>query len=59
MNKHILILVLLFPGFCMGQKSKYFFDKADTFFKTYRENGKVKYAEIKQNPNSLKNILMK
>ncbi len=52
-----LILVLTFSiGFAQDTKS--FFDKADVFFKTYVQNGKVDYKSIQENPESLKELMI-
>mgnify|MGYP002795016906 CR=1 FL=1 len=43
--------------FLAAQNNNSYFEKADGFFKAYIENGKVKYAEIKQNPKLLNDLL--
>jgi hypothetical protein len=40
-----------------AQDTSIFFDSADNFFQTYVENGKLKYAEIKQNPKALSYLM--
>jgi len=40
-----------------AQDTSNFFDSADNFFQTYVENGKIKYAEIKQNPKALSYLM--
>lgn len=52
-----MLLIFLFPVTMCAQNNTSFFNKADDFFKTYIENGKVKYAEIKQNPKLLNDLL--
>jgi hypothetical protein len=56
--KYIIILCLFLSGSVTAQTST-FFDLADDFFQTYVDNGRVRYAEIKQNPKALKNLLNK
>ena len=55
--KNILFLFLLLSGTITAQDNSAFFEQADDFFSTYVENGKVKYAEIKQNPKALNDLL--
>lgn len=55
--KHFLIILLFSCGLLKAQDTSQFFSSADEFFKTYVENGKVKYAEIKQNPKLLNDLL--
>jgi len=55
--KHLSLLVLLISSFSFAQETSKFFDASDIFFKQYVSNGKVKYAEIKQNPNDLYELL--
>jgi len=55
--KHFSLLVLLISSFSFAQETSKFFDASDIFFKQYVSNGKVKYAEIKQNPNDLYELL--
>ncbi|MFO7720953.1 MAG: DUF547 domain-containing protein [Gillisia sp.] len=53
-----LVFLLMFSStFLTAQINSSYFEKADGFFKTYIENGKVKYAEIKQNPKLLNDLL--
>lgn len=51
MIKHFIFILLFSTGFLNAQ------DTSDEFLKTYVENGKVKYAEIKQNPKLLNDLL--
>ncbi|MDT0691513.1 DUF547 domain-containing protein [Salegentibacter sp. F188] len=55
--KHLTLLFLLFSAVLTAQDTPEFFTKADNFLKTYVENGNVKYAEIKENPEDLKQLL--
>lgn len=55
--RQILIFLLFSSAFLSAQNNSAYFDNADLFFKTYIENGKVKYAEIKQNPKLLNDLL--
>jgi hypothetical protein len=40
-----------------AQEPSIFFDSADNFFKTFVKNGSVNYAEIKQNPKALSDLM--
>ncbi|WP_109302459.1 DUF547 domain-containing protein [Aquimarina sp. AU474] len=56
--KRIAIILIIFSvqlGF--SQSTTDFFAKADTFFKTYVSNGRVKYNAIKKDPTSLDELL--
>jgi len=55
--KHFYLLIYLISSFSFAQKSSEFFDASDDFLKHYVSNGRVKYAEIKQNPNELQELL--
>lgn len=55
--KKILFLLLLVTGSAVAQNASVFFDMSDDFFQQYVENGKVRYAEIKENPKALNNLL--
>ncbi|MDT0687515.1 DUF547 domain-containing protein [Autumnicola psychrophila] len=55
--KHLTFLILLFSAVLSAQDTSQFFNKADNFFQSYVENGKVKYAEIKENPKDLQELL--
>lgn len=55
--KHFLIILLFSSGLLKAQDTSQFFSSADKFFNTYVKNGKVKYAEIKQNPKLLNDLL--
>jgi hypothetical protein len=55
--KHIFFLIILFSSFSHAQDTSDFFDASDEFFKQYVSNGRVKYAEIKQNRNDLDELL--
>ncbi|MDT0641289.1 DUF547 domain-containing protein [Zunongwangia sp. F363] len=55
--KHFTFLIFFFSAFLSAQNQAEFLNKADNFFRTYVENGKVNYAEIKENSNELKEIL--
>lgn len=55
--KYIFFLLVLVSSFSFAQETSKFFDASDSFFKQYVSNGKVKYAEIKQNPKNLQELL--
>ena len=55
--KHFTYLILLFSISLTAQDTSVFFEQADEFFKTYVQNGKVKYAEIKEQPNLLNQLM--
>ena len=55
--KNFSLLILLISSFSFAQETSKFFDASDSFFKQYVSNGRVKYAEIKQNPNDLYELL--
>lgn len=55
--KNILFLFLLISGSVSAQSTSTFFDMADNFFERYVDNGKVRYAEIKQNTKPLNDLL--
>jgi len=57
MIKSLTFLFLLISTILSAQDISKFFDSADNFFKTYVENGTVKYAEIKQNPKALSYLM--
>tara|TARA_R100000935_G_C2835615_1_gene167896 strand:+ start:1631 stop:2338 length:708 start_codon:yes stop_codon:yes gene_type:complete len=56
MKKFSLLLILI-SSFSFAQETSKFFDASDKFFKQYVSNGRVKYEEIKQNPNDLHELL--
>ncbi len=51
----VLLLLAFHTGFGQGLES--FFEKSDTFFKTYVSNGKVAYGKIHADPSELHAIL--
>ncbi|MDP5229269.1 MAG: DUF547 domain-containing protein [Cellulophaga sp.] len=54
MKKILFLTVLVLHSvFGFSQTTTAFFDKADTFFKTYIQEGKVAYQEIKKNKKEL------
>ncbi len=55
--KNILILFLVVTGSAVAQNTSGFFKLSDEFFQQYVSNGKVRYAEIKENPKALNNLL--
>jgi hypothetical protein len=55
--KYIFFLLVLISSFSFAQETSKFFDVADSFFNEYVSNGRVKYAEIKENPNHLYELL--
>ncbi len=55
--KYIFFLLVLISSISVAQDSSKFLDASDAFFKQYVSNGRVKYAEIKQNPNDLQELL--
>lgn len=55
--KYILILFLFFSGFASAQNTAAYFHLADDFFERYVDNGRVRYAEIKQDPTALNDLL--
>ncbi len=55
--KQFSFLIILISSFSFAQETSKFFDASDKFFKQYVSNGRVKYAEIKQNPNDLYELL--
>ncbi len=55
--KYLFFLLVLISSFSFAQEPSKFFDATDAFFKQYVSNGRVKYAEIKQNPNHLYELL--
>jgi len=55
--KYFSLLILLISSFSFAQETSKFFDASDSFFKQYVSNGRVKYAEIKQNPKNLQELL--
>jgi len=57
MIKFLTFLFLLISTMLSAQDTSIFFDSADNFFQTYVENGKLKYAEIKQNPKALSYLM--
>ncbi len=57
MKKIIIVLILAFTQSIFSQDTAGFFAKADTFFKTYVSNGRVKYSAIKKDPSSLNQLL--
>jgi len=50
------VLVMVFH-FGISQDTATFFNKADTFFKTYVKEGRVAYADIKADPSGLNELL--
>ncbi len=57
MKKSLTFLLLLISTVLSAQDTSKFFDSADNFFQAYVENGKLKYAEIKQNPKALSYLM--
>ena len=58
MNKYASIFLLAFFTFSLNaQDVASFFDKTDTFLKTYVLNGAVAYKQIHSNPDELNDIL--
>lgn len=57
MMKLFIFILLFSSGLMKAQDTSQFFMSADEFFNTYVENGRVKYAEIKQNPKLLNELL--
>jgi len=57
MKRIIIIVFVLVTQLGFSQSKADFFAKADTFFKTYVSNGRVKYAAIKKDPSSLDTLL--
>lgn len=57
MKKSLIFLLLLISTVLSAQDTSKFFDSADNFFQAYVENGKLKYAEIKQNPKALSYLM--
>lgn len=55
--KYLIIFLCLFTADLSAQSTDRFFDLADDFFQQYVQNGKVKYAEIQQNPKALNELL--
>ena len=55
--KYIFFLMVLISSISNAQEATKFFDASDAFFKQYVSNGRVKYAEIKQNPKDLQELL--
>ncbi|WP_034041624.1 DUF547 domain-containing protein [Wocania ichthyoenteri] len=58
MKKQIIILIILLlsiKGFSQDVNS--FFSKANAFFKTHVDNGKVAYSEIHKNQNALNELM--
>lgn len=55
--KFLFILLLFSSALVKAQDTSQFFSSTDEFLKSYVENGKVKYAEIKQNPKLLQELL--
>lgn len=57
MTNRLILLILVFTAKGFSQDVNVFFDKADTFFKTYVSNGKVAYAKLYDNPGALQEVL--
>ena len=55
--KYLILFLCLFTAEISAQSTDRFFDLADDFFRQYVTNGKVKYAEIQQNPKALNELL--
>jgi hypothetical protein len=55
--KFIFFLLVLISSISSAQEPSKFFDASDAFFKQYVSNARVKYAEIKQNPKDLQELL--
>ena len=58
MKKQIIVLVIILAstnGF--SQDVNVFFNKANTFFKTYVSNGKVAYSKVNENQDGLNELL--
>lgn len=55
--KYLFFLTVLISNFSFAQDSSKFLDASDAFFEQYVSNGRVKYAEIKQNRNDLNELL--
>jgi hypothetical protein len=54
----VSILILIFISYAgIAQNTESYFAKADVFFKTYVEEGKVHYLEIVKNPDMLNDLL--
>lgn len=57
---NLLILFLTVSSFVFSQsKTEQFFDEADALFGKYVTNGKIDYAAIKKNPETLNDLLAK
>lgn len=55
--KNFFFLLVLISSFSFAQETSKFFDASNSFFKEHVSNGRVKYAEIKENPNDLYELL--
>jgi hypothetical protein len=55
--KNILFLLVLISTSTIAQNSTEFFTMSNSFFEMYVDNGRVKYAEIEENPKSLNDLL--
>ncbi len=57
MKKITIVLILLIAQLGFSQSTADFFTKADTFFKSYVVNGRVKYNAIKMDPAALDELI--
>lgn len=57
MKRITIVLLLCIAQLGFSQSTTDFFAKADTFFKTYVSNGRVKYEAIKKDPVALNDLL--
>ena len=57
MKKVILLIALISFQLGFSQSTASFFEKADSFFKTYITNGKVNYSKVKANPAALNSLI--
>lgn len=57
MKKLIVLILLITTIKGVSQNTDIFFNKADSFFKTYVKNGKVAYAELHKDSKALKEVL--
>ncbi|MEM7381060.1 MAG: DUF547 domain-containing protein, partial [Bacteroidota bacterium] len=60
MKKLVFVFAIMISGLLtavQAQGTSDFFNKADTFFKTYVKDGRVSYKDIKANPAALDELL--
>ncbi len=57
MKKIILLIALVSFQLGFSQSTASFFEKADSFFKTYVTKGKVNYTKVKANPAALNSLI--